>query len=73
MIDKPDISPENSREDLLVLNEQQSVLIRGAVKLIEETAARLQDHKDVLQGLLLMAKPEDATAFDSSTMTFFKE
>ncbi len=73
MNDKPDISPENSREDLLVLNVQQAGLIRGAEQLIDETAALLQDHKDVLNGLLLMVRPEEATAFDTSTMTFYKE
>ncbi len=73
MANKPDITPENYREDLLVLNETQAGLIRGAMQLIDETAALLQDHQDVPNGLLCMVKPEEATAFDKSTMTFFKE
>ncbi len=69
----PDITPKNYREDLLVLNETQARIIRGAMQLIDETAALLQENQDVLNGLLCMVKPEDATAFDKSTMTFFKE
>lgn len=71
-MDNPDISPPNPVE-LMVLNEQQADLIRGAMQLIDETAARLQDHQDVLNGLLCMVKPKEATAFDKSTMTFYKE
>ena len=68
----PDIQPAG-REALLVLNGSQQALVEAATSSVEEAQSILEHRKEILNGLLSMVRPEEADAFNTSTMTFYKE